>query len=76
MLVLGGGMANTFLLAARTGHVGASLVEADMTDTASCHRRKCRQRMAVSIDACRLIYCVASANLQAECAASRIAGPA
>ena len=34
VLVLGGGMANTFLLAAGQD-VGASLVEADMTDTAS-----------------------------------------
>ena len=34
VLVLGGGMANTFLLAAGQD-IGASLVEADMTDTAS-----------------------------------------
>ena len=70
VLVLGGGMANTFLLAAGQD-IGASLVEADMTDTAS----------AIAASAvthgCQLIlpvdYCVASA-LQAG-VQTRIASP-
>ena len=70
VLVLGGGMANTFLLAAGQD-IGASLVEADMTDTASA--------IAASAAAhgCQLIlpvdYCVASA-LQAG-VQTRIASP-
>ena len=38
-LILGGGMANTFLLA-EGGEVGASLVEADMVETAGIIRNK------------------------------------
>ena len=70
VLVLGGGMANTFLLAAGQD-IGASLVEADMTDIAST--------IAASAAAhgCQLIlpvdYCVASA-LQAG-VQTRIASP-
>ena len=70
VLVLGGGMANTFLLAAGQD-IGASLVEADMTDTATA--------IAASavVHGCQLIlpvdYCVASA-LQAG-VQTRIASP-
>ena len=58
VLVLGGGMANTFLLA--DGHdIGASLVEADMTETASGIVRTANDH------GCRLIlphdFCVAKA---------------
>ena len=58
VLVLGGGMANTFLLAAGQD-IGASLVEADMTDTASAIAA------SAATHGCQLIlpvdYCVASA---------------
>ena len=58
VLVLGGGMANTFLLA--NGHdIGASLVEADMTETASDIARTANDH------GCRLVlphdFCVAKA---------------
>ena len=70
VLVLGGGMANTFLLAAGQD-IGASLVEADMTDTASAIAA------SAPTHGCQLIlpvdYCVASA-LQAG-VQTRIASP-
>ena len=70
VLVLGGGMANTFLLAAGQD-IGASLVEADMTDTASAIAT------SAAMHGCQLIlpvdYCVASA-LQAG-VQTRIASP-
>lgn len=70
VLVLGGGMANTFLLAAGQD-IGASLVEADMTDTASAIAA------SAATHGCQLIlpvdYCVASA-LQAG-VQTRIASP-
>jgi phosphoglycerate kinase len=58
VLVLGGGMANTFLMA--NGHdIGASLVEADMTETASDIARTANDH------GCRLVlphdFCVAKA---------------
>ena len=70
VLVLGGGMANTFLLAAGQD-IGASLVEADMTDTASAIAASaathgCQLRLPVD-------DCVASA-LQAG-VQTRIASP-
>ena len=70
VLVLGGAMANTFLLAAGQD-IGASLVEADMTDTASAIAT------SAAMHGCQLIlpvdYCVASA-LQAG-VQTRIASP-
>ena len=70
VLVLGGGMANTFLLAAGQD-IGASLVEAGMTDTASAIAA------SATTHGCKLIlpvdYCVASA-LQAG-VQTRIASP-
>ncbi len=58
VLVLGGGMANTFLLAAGQD-IGASFVEADMTDTVSAIAKSAAKH------GCQLIlpvdYCVASA---------------
>lgn len=70
VLVLGGGMANTFLLAAGQD-IGASLVEAHLTDTASAIA------VSAATHGCQLIlpvdYCVASA-LQAG-VQTRIASP-
>ncbi len=70
VLVLGGGMANTFLLAAGQD-IGASLVEADMTDAAFTIAA------SAATNGCQLIlpvdYCVASA-LQAG-VQTRIASP-
>ena len=70
MLILGGGMANTFLLA--EGHdVGASLVEADMVDTARAIRARAADH------GCRIIlpkdYLVAE-KLAAH-VPHRVAGP-
>ena len=70
MLILGGGMANTFLLA--EGHdVGASLVEADMVDTAQAIRARAADH------GCRIIlpedYLVAE-KLAAH-VPHRVAGP-
>ena len=71
VLVLGGGMANTFLLAAGQD-IGSSLVEADMTDTASAIAASAANH------GCQLIlpvdYCVASAlqaGVQTRIASSR-----